>query len=128
MRIEHIAIWVEDIELLRSFYMKYFKLSCNDKYVNPKRGYTSYFLSFPSGKTRIELMHIANIEDPVSRGNLKGLAHLAIAVDCKEVVDSLTERLRKDGYVITGEPRTSGDGYYESVILDPEGNVIEICC
>lgn len=126
MRIEHLAIWAEDIELLRQFYMKYFNVNCSDKYVNPKRGFTSYFLSFGEDKTRIELMHIADMENPANRGSLKGLAHFAISTGEKNAVDMLTEKLRKDGYTIAGEPRTSGDGYYESVVLDPEGNRIEL--
>ncbi len=126
MKIEHLAIWVEDIELLRQFYMKYFNVGSGDKYVNTKRSYTSYFLSFGENKTRIELMHIPNMESPTSRGNLKGLAHFAISVGGKEAVNALTERLRKDGYTIVSEPRTTGDGYYESGVSDPEGNYIEI--
>lgn len=126
MKIEHLAIWVDDIELLRNFYITYFNVNCSNKYTNQKRGFTSYFLSFGEDKTRIELMHISDIAKPVSKGNLKGLAHFAISVRGKDAVDALTERLRKDGYAIVGEPRTSGDGYYESVILDPEGNYIEI--
>ncbi|HBX20994.1 MAG TPA: glyoxalase/bleomycin resistance/extradiol dioxygenase family protein [Porphyromonadaceae bacterium] len=126
MKIEHIAIWVEDIELLRLFYMKYFRVTCNNKYVNRKRDYTSYFLSFGEGKSRMELMNIPNMIEPISRGQMKGLAHFAISVGSKDVVNSLTETIRKDGYTIAGEPRTSGDGYYESVILDPEGNFVEI--
>lgn len=126
MKIEHIAIWADDIELMRTFYTKYFDLSCSDKYTNRIRDFTSYFLSFGDFKTRIEIMHIPNMESPVSRGNLKGLAHFAISVGSKEIVNSLTERLRKDGYTIMSEPRTSGDGYYESAILDPEGNYVEI--
>lgn len=126
MKIEHLAIWVDDIELLRQFYLTYFDVCCNDKYINPKRNYTSYFLSFGEEKSRIELMHIPDKQEPVSRGQMKGLAHFAISVGSKGAVDTLTERLRKDGYTITGEPRTSGDGYYESVVLDPEGNSIEI--
>ena len=126
MKIEHLAIWVDDIELIRQFYMKYFELTCGDKYVNPKRNYTSYFLSFGEGKSRIELMYIPDMKEPVNRGQMKGLAHLAISVGGKDAVNALTERLRKDGYMIAGEPRTSGDGYYESVVLDPEGNCVEI--
>ena len=126
MRIEHLAIWVEDLELVRQFYMTYFEMSCNNKYVNPKRGFSSYFLSFGDGKTRIELMHIPNMPEPAVRGQMKGLAHIAISVGSKERVDNLTEQLRKEGYTIAGEPRTSGDGYYESVVLDPEGNWVEI--
>ncbi len=126
MRIEHIAIWAEDIELLREFYTRYFGMRYNDKYVNPKRNFSSYFLSFEHARSRIELMHIPNMASPSARGTLKGLAHLAISVGGKEAVDALTERLRKDGYTILSEPRTSGDGYYESAVADPEGNYVEI--
>lgn len=126
MKIEHIAIWVDDIELVRQFYLTYFDVTCGEKYVNPKRNYTSYFLSFGEGKSRMELMHIPDIQEPTVRGQMKGLAHIAISVGGKEAVDVLTERLRDDGYTIAGEPRTSGDGYYESIALDPEGNRVEI--
>jgi len=126
MKIEHLAIWVDDLELLRKFYMKYFNLECGEKYVNTNRNFSSYFLSFGEGKTRIELMHIPEMKSPASRGDLKGLAHLAISVGGKDMVNSFTERLRKDGYTIVSEPRTTGDGYYESAVLDPEGNYIEI--
>ena len=126
MKIEHLAIWVEDLELLRQFYMKYFSMSCGEKYVNMKRNFTSYFLSFGDDKTRLEIMHVPDMESPASRGNLKGLAHFAISVGGKDVVNALTERLRADGYTIASEPRTTGDGYYESAVLDPEGNYVEI--
>ncbi len=88
--------------------------------------FTSYFLSFGEGTTRIELMHIPGIMESNIAGNLKGLTHLAISIGSKEAVDALTERLRADGYQVASEPRTSGDGYYESAVLDPEGNYIEI--
>ncbi len=126
MRIEHIAIWADDLELLRDFYVKYFGMKSNSKYVNAKRGFSSYFLSFENEKTRIEIMKIPGMDSPSNRGNLKGLAHIAISVGGKEAVDALTERLRADGYTILSEPRTSGDGYYESAIADPEGNYVEI--
>jgi lactoylglutathione lyase len=126
MKIEHLAIWVDDIELLREFYMKYFNVSCGEKYVNVKKNFTSYFLSFGENKTRVELMHTPGMEHPISRGNLKGLAHFAISVGEKDIVNTLTERLREDGYTIVSEPRTTGDGYYESAVLDPEGNYVEI--
>ncbi len=126
MRIEHIAIWADDIELLRDFYMKFFNLACGDKYTNPARNFTSYFLSFGEGKTRIELMHIPGMETPSGSHCLKGLAHFAISVGSREMVDELTGRLRADGYTILSEPRTTGDGYYESAIADPEGNCVEI--
>lgn len=126
MKIEHLAIWVDDVELLREFYMKYFNFSCGEKYVNTKRNFTSYFLSFGKDKTRIELMHIPDMENPVSRGDLKGLAHFAISVGGKDIVNVLTEKLREDGYTVVSEPRTTGDGYFESAVLDPEGNYVEI--
>ena len=126
MKIEHIAIWADEIELLRAFYTKYFDLNCGDRYTNSAKNFTSYFLSFGEGKTRIELMRIPDMESPASRGNLRGLAHFAISVGGKEIVNTLTERLRKDGYSILSEPRTTGDGYYESAIADPEGNYVEI--
>jgi len=126
MKIEHLAIWTDDIELLRRFYVRYFNVSCGEKYVNPKKNFTSYFLSFGNEKTRLELMHIPNMENLVSRENLKGPAHFAISVGGKETVDALTERLREDGYTIASEPRTTGDGYYESAVLDPEENYVEI--
>ena len=126
MRIEHIAIWADDLELLRAFYTRYFNMECGDKYKNPSKRFTSYFLSFGKDKTRIELMHIPDMGSPASRGNLKGLAHFAIAVGNRETVNVLTERLRADGYTILGEPRMTGDGCYESVVADPEGNRVEI--
>ncbi|MCC8155646.1 MAG: VOC family protein [Tannerellaceae bacterium] len=127
MKIEHVAIWVEDIEKMRQFYLTYFDVSCGDKYVNPTKNYTSYFLTFNERGCRIELMHRPDIAGATGkRGFLKGLAHIAIRVGSKEKVNQMTERFRKDGYTVAGEPRTSGDGYYESAVLDAEGNYIEI--
>ncbi len=126
MRIEHIAIWAEDIERLRDFYTTYFEMRCGDKYVNPKRGFTSYFLSFAGETSRLELMNIPGMTSVDNRDGLMGLAHLAISVGSKEAVNNLTERLRMDGYRILSEPRTTGDGYYESAVADPEGNYVEI--
>lgn len=127
MKIEHLAIWVDDIETMRQFYLTYFDLKCGEQYVNVKNKYTSYFLQFEDGKTRIELMHRPDIADTSGkRGFTKGFAHVAISVGSKEAVDQLTERLRADHYTIASEPRTSGDGYYESAVLDPEGNYVEI--
>ena len=126
MYIDHLAICAEDIDLLRSFYMKYFSVSCGEKYLNSNRNFTSYFLTFDGGKSRIELMHIPDMKDSKEKFKLKGLAHFAISVGNKDRVDSLTENLRNDGFTIASEPRTTGDGYYESAVLDPEGNYIEI--
>jgi len=127
MKIEHLAIWVDDIEAMRQFYITYFDVVSGEKYVNAGKGFTSYFLSFGEDKTRIELMNRPDIQEVSgTRGFAKGVCHFAICVGGKDVVNALTERLRKDGYTIAGEPRTTGDGYYESVVLDPEGNYVEI--
>lgn len=129
MKIEHIAIWCNDLELTRDFYMNYFNMKSNEKYVNPTKQYTSYFLSSSSENTsaRLELMQRPDvIENSNTRGMVMGLAHLAISLGSKEAVDILTNRVRADGYTIVGEPRTTGDGYYESVIEDPEGNWVEL--
>lgn len=127
MKIEHIAIWVDEIEVMRSFYMTYFNMKSNDIYINIKKNYSAYFLSFEDSETRIEMMHRNDISSsPSNHGMLKGLAHIAISVGNEENVNAITERLRNDGYTIASEPRTTGDGYYESMVLDPEENRIEI--
>jgi lactoylglutathione lyase len=127
MTIEHLAIWVRDLELMRSFYMKYFEGKSNDKYRNDKKNFESYFISFDSG-ARLELMQMPNIIDAGNDGlqQFIGITHFAVSVGSKEKVDELTEIFRKDAFEIVGEPRWTGDGYYESVILDPEKNRIEI--
>jgi len=126
MRIEHIAIWVNDLEEMKKFYTKYFKMNCSEKYENKKKMFTSYFLSFATG-ARIEIMHQPDIAtSPDKKEEKNGLTHFAISVENKDKVNQLAEVFRKDGFIIAGKPRTTGDGYYESVILDPEGNNIEI--
>ena len=126
MKIEHLAIWVNDLELMKEFYLQYFDLESNKKYYNPKKKFSSYFLSFSSG-ARIELMHRPDVSELIENAELKlGLTHFAISLGSKEKVDILTNTIRNAGYKIVGEPRTTGDGYYESVIADPEGNLIEI--
>lgn len=127
IKIEHLAIWTKDLEKAKDFYVKYFDMVCGEKYHNPTKQFTSYFLSFQNSNVRIELMHRPDITDHVGKkGTTNGLAHFAISVGSKERVNSLTERLRADDFIIESEPRTTGDGYYESVVLDPEGNLIEI--
>ncbi len=127
MKIEHLAIWVKDLEGMRAFYERYFQAKAGEIYHNPKKNFYSYFLSFEQG-CRLELMQKAEIPDNQNDPHLQyiGLIHFAVAVGSKALVDSLTEQLRTDGYQVVGEPRTTGDGYYESVILDPEGNRIEL--
>ncbi len=126
MRIEHIAVWADDIERLRAFYTEYFGMKSNDIYTNPRKQFHSYFLSFGEGQTRVEIMNMPDLPEPASRSRMKGLAHFAISVGGKEKVLALTERLRRDGYTVLSEPRTTGDGYFESAVADPEGNCVEI--
>jgi lactoylglutathione lyase len=127
MQIEHLALWVRDLEGMRDFYLKYFDTTSGEKYVNPAKQFTAYFILFGEDKTRLELMTCPDITSiDGKRGFNMGLAHFTISVGGKDQVNALTERLRKDNYTIFGEPRTTGDGYYESVVLDPEGNILEI--
>jgi lactoylglutathione lyase len=127
MKIEHIAIWVQNLEVTKDFYEKYFGCRAGNHYHNPKTNFQSYFLSFENG-CRLELMQRPDINISAKDYNKQstGIIHFAIAVGSKEKVDTLTATLQKDGYGIAGTPRTTGDGYYESVVLDPEGNIIEI--
>ena len=127
MRIEHVAVWCKDLEAMKVFYERYFNATSNDKYINEKKGFSSYFLSFDSG-ARLELMQMGAI--PESKNDVyqqfTGLIHLAISVGSIETVDELTSQLQSDGYEVLDGPRTTGDGYYESAVLDPEGNRLEI--
>ena len=127
MYIEHLAIWCKDLEAMKFFYVKYFGAVANSQYHNPAKNYYSYFLSFEKG-TRLELMQMPGIPDSLNdvMEQFTGLIHFALSVGSEEKVNELTEQFRKDGIRIVGEPRKTGDGYYESVILDIEGNRIEI--
>lgn len=127
MRIEHIAMWTEDLERLADFYRDYFGAAVGEKYANPVKGFESRFLKFESG-ARLEIMRTTALFparcDPATQR--MGLTHLAFAVGSEAGVNGLTDRLRRDGYAIVDGPRRTGDGYYESVVLDPDGNRIEI--
>ena len=127
MKIEHIAIWTPDLERLRQFYTRYFGAEHNEKYVNEKNQFESYFLSFTEG-ARLEIMQTPEIvkRNEVHGKNHVGYAHFAISVGSKEQVDQITSRLAEHGYTVVSNPRYTGDGYYESVILDPDNNQIEI--
>ena len=126
MKLEHIGIWTKDLEIMKDFYKTHFDMTCNEKYVNSKKGFSSYFLSFDSG-ARIELMHRTDILDVEGeKGQISGIAHAAISLGSKSKVMELTEKSRTMGLKIIGEPRTTGDGYFESIIEDPEGNWIEL--
>ncbi|MEM6281384.1 MAG: VOC family protein [Chloroflexota bacterium] len=124
MRIEHVALWTHDLECSRTFYETYFGATSGEKYTNVKNQFASYFLTFDSG-ARLELMQMAGIPDG-PREQVTGWVHIAVSVGSENAVNALTERLRTDGYTIDSEPRTTGDGYYESVVLDPDGNRVEI--
>ncbi|HEY2466114.1 MAG TPA: VOC family protein [Steroidobacteraceae bacterium] len=127
MRVEHVAFWTQELERLVHFYEKYFDASAGSQYINPTKGFESRFLSFAGG-ARIEVMRSSTLNPlkPEPGAQRMGLAHLAISVGSMERVEELTGRLRKDGFEIVDGPRHTGDGYFESVVLDPDGNRIEI--
>ena len=126
MRIENIAIWVKVLEGMRLYYEKFFDAKSGEKYVNSEKKFSSYFLSFESG-CRMEIMEMEGVEENTSKTGLDtGLIHFAIALGNEASVCDKTEELRKSGFQIAGEPRWTGDGYFESVALDPEGNRVEI--
>lgn len=125
MRIEHVAMYVCDLERTRDFFVKYFDGKANSGYHNQATGFRSYFISFDGG-SRLEIMNKPEMNLQEKMINRTGYAHIAFSVGSKEKVDCLTESLRNAGYKITSGPRTTGDGYYESCILDIEGNQIEI--
>ena len=127
MHIAHLALWAKDLENLKTFYERYFGAQANPKYINAQKHFQSYFLTFTSG-ARLELMYrpdIPSMATPSGQERL-GYAHLAMSVGSESAVDTLTMRLVNDGYQRLDGPRRTGDGYYESVVLDPEGNRIEI--
>ncbi len=126
MKIDHVAIRTFHLEKLKAFYEHYFNGVSGEKYINPRKNFESFFITFEDG-AKLELIEI---DDEASKNKPDtrhvGMVHLAFSVGDKEKVDQLTDKLRNDGFTITGEPRTTGDGFYESVILDPDGNSIEI--
>ena len=128
VKLEHVAIWAVDIERMRTFYEKYFDARSNAKYENERKRFTSYFLTFPGGG-RLELMHRPDLETAAgsrSGRELIGYAQLGVQLGSRAAVDALTERLQRDGFGGLDGPRRTGDGYYESMVADPEGNRIVI--
>lgn len=126
MYIHHIALWTQQLEVLKDFYEQYFSVRVTPKYTNKEKGFESYFLRFKSGAS-IELMRKPEVKKPKQEDELlAGYAHIAIALGSKEAVDTKTNKLMADGYIKLDGPRVTGDGYYESTILDPDGNVIEL--
>ncbi|MFT3679867.1 MAG: VOC family protein [Ferruginibacter sp.] len=128
MTLEHAAIWTDDLERLKEYYVKYFGAISNDKYRNETKGFESYFLSFDSG-ARLEIMKMpgipANTNDTV-KAQHKGLIHLAFGVSSIAEVDAKAAELRENGFPILSGPRKTGDGYYEFETLDPDNNRVEV--
>ena len=124
MKLHHIAIWTFRLEELKDFYVRFLGGTSNEKYINPKKGFESYFISFDEGPT-LELMSRVDVQNTPIEENRRGLTHLAFTFPSKEEILRFTEEMRSEGYTIAGEPRTSGDGYFESVVLDPDGNRLE---
>ena len=125
MKIEHIAMYVNDLESARDFFVKYFCGKSNDEYHNPNTDFRSFFITFDDG-ARLEIMKKPEMDELDKPLNRTGYIHLAFSVGSKEAVDELTVRLKADGYKVVSGPRTTGDGYYESCIVGIEGNQIEI--
>jgi lactoylglutathione lyase len=126
-RIEHVALWTRDLERLRDFYVSHFGARAGTPYRNPARAFDSCFLEFEGG-ARLGLMRTAahGLVDAPPGAQRHGLTHLALAVGSESRVDELTRELQAAGHPVLDGPRRTGDGYYESVVLDPEGNRIEI--
>lgn len=127
MKIEHVALWTRDLEKMKNFYEKVLGAAASEKYNNPKTQFESYFIQFASG-ARLELMKKPSVicSEKEKGAEYMGYAHIAFSVGSKEQVDSITEELRQKGSCVVSEPRTTGDGYYESCVLDPEDNRVEI--
>lgn len=126
MRIEHVALWTHDLEPMRAFYERWFAATSNARYDSATTpGFSSYFLSFPAGGARLELMRLPQLA-PAAKHPAVGYAHIAVSVGSRDEVDALVERMRADGVHIQSKPRTTGDGYYEAVVLDPDGNRVEV--
>ncbi|MCR5227944.1 MAG: VOC family protein [Eubacterium sp.] len=125
MKIEHIAMYVNDLEAARDFFVKYLGGTSNDGYHNDITGFRSYFISFDDG-ARLEIMNKPAMEDSPKSANRTGYIHIAFSVGSAEEVDRLTKQLREDGFEVLSGPRTTGDGYYESCVIGVEGNQIEI--
>ena len=125
MRIEHVAMYVNDLEATKDFFVKYFNATSNEGYHNKTTDFRSYFLNFDDG-ARLEIMNKPQMKDDEKSLNRTGFVHIAFSLGSKKAVDELTEKLKDDGYTIISEPRTTGDEYYESCIIGIEGNQIEI--
>lgn len=124
MRIDHFAVWVQDLALMRDFYATWFGASSSALYENPAKGFASHFLTFPDGG-RLEIMSRIDVGQRLS-SEMLGYCHLCVSVGGEQQVDELSSALQANGFHIVDGPRRTGDGYYEAVVLDPEGNRIEL--
>ena len=125
MKIEHIAMYVNDLDGAKNFFVKYFAAVPNEGYHNEKTDFRSYFLSFDDG-ARLEIMKSPLAEKSEKTPYRSGYIHVAFSLGTKEAVDELTGKLKADGFEVISGPRTTGDGYYESAVVGFEGNIIEI--
>ena len=125
MNIDHVAIYVNNLEVEKNFFVKYFNAKASEKYTNFRNDFTSYFLTFDNG-SRFEIMHRIGMLDPKKEKYRSGYHHIAINVGSIEDVNTITGTIEDDGMVIVAAPRKTGDGYYASIVTDPEGNEIEI--
>jgi lactoylglutathione lyase len=123
-RIEHVGVWVRDIDAVAAFYARHFGARIGERYENPRKGFASRFLEFGGG-ARLELMTRTDVIARTTSESL-GLAHVAIALEGDAAVDALAAELRAAAVPVLDGPRRTGDGYYECVVLDPEGNRVEI--
>ena len=125
MKLEHIALYVEDLEAIKSFYIRHFGATANNKYHNPRTGLQTYFLSFDGG-ARLEIMQRPEMSPRASGEHPLGYTHISFKLGSMEKVNQLTLELQQSGCPLLNGPRMTGDGYYESVLSDPEGNLIEL--
>lgn len=125
MHIEHVAMYANDLDTVKDFFEKYFQAKSTELYQNPKSGFKSYFLSFDDG-ARLELMNRPSMEDAPKALLRTGFSHIAFNLGSVERVDALTKQMHDDGLCVISLPRTTGDGYYESCVIDLEGNLIEL--
>ena len=125
MKLEHVALYVDDLEAIKAFYVRHFGATANNKYHNPRTGLQTYFLTFDGG-ARLEIMQRPGISSRASGEHFLGYTHISFKLGSVEKVDQLTNTLQQDGCLLLNDPRMTGDGYYESVLSDPEGNLIEL--
>ena len=130
MKLGHVAVWTRRLEEMKNFYVDFFKGIPNEKYIDKdcfEALFESYFLDFGSG-AKLEIMQMPTVQDSNNALEKRyiGLTHYAFAFDTRKEVDELTDRIKKGGYVVLGEPHETGDGYYESSVLDPDGNIVEL--